>query len=76
MYDYTYIYCYMMFFVRYWTWLQSAPFHQMLATALRSGHVLFIVREQMYDGRLTINTACNNLLNVSYILCFSKYTFR
>ena len=48
----------------------------MLATALRSGHVLFVVREQMYDGRSTINTACNILFNVSYILCFSKYTYR
>ena len=27
----------------------------------------------MYDGRLTINTASNILLNVSYILCFAKY---
>ena len=66
----------MMCNVRYWTWLQSAPFQQILATTLRSGHVLFIVREQMYDGRLTKNTACNNLLNVSYMLWLCKYTFR
>ena len=60
-------------FVSYWTWLQSTPFPHMPATALRSGHVRFIVRGQMYDGRLTINTAWNILFNVSYILYFSKY---
>ena len=59
--------------VRYWTWLQLAPFPHMVATALRSRHVL---QGQMYDGRLTKNTACNILFNVSYILCFSKYTYR
>ena len=56
--------------------LGSAPFPHMPAKALRSGHVFFIVRGQMYDGRSTIHTACNVLFNVSYILCIYKYTFR
>ena len=54
----------------------TALLSQMLATALRTGRVLYIVRDQMYDGRLTTNTACNCLLDTSYILCFGKYTFR
>ena len=66
---------YIMLF-RYWTWLQSAPSVRCWRRPWDLDNVLFIVRVQMYDGRLTINTECNPLLNVSCILSIYKYTFR
>ena len=55
-------------------WLRSTPFPHMPATALRPGHVRLIVRGQVFDGRPTIYTACYILINVSNIVCFTKYT--
>ena len=45
----------------------------MTTTALRLGHVHLIVRVLVYDGRLTINTACYIVIHLSCIVCFSKY---
>ena len=57
------------------TWLRSASFPHMPATAPRLGHVCLIVRGQVYDGRMTIYTAGYILINVSSnIVCFIKYT--
>ena len=45
----------------------------MATTALRLGYVRLIVRGQVYDGRLTIYTACYIVIDLSCIVCFSKY---
>ena len=45
----------------------------MTMTALRLGHVRLIVRGQVYDGRLTIYTARYIVIDLSCIVCFSKY---
>ena len=45
----------------------------MPATALRLGHVRLIVRGQVYDGRMTIYTACYIVIHLSCIVCFIKY---